>query len=130
MIKIVCMKCIAADAAVATDENKCCNHNALEVTLEDLNETCIPAAPVLQSTPAHSPNKISEPSATNLLKNHKKSFAEAVSRNSMKPEPKVEKIQLKDVVASLVRMDEKLLTPMAETESLIKKTSDRPQTGN
>ena len=38
----------------------------------------------------------------------------------MKPRPKVEKIQLKDVVARLARIEEKLLTPMAETESLIK----------
>ena len=48
MIKLLCIRCIAADAAVAADEKECCNHIAVESTMEDLNETCIPVAPVLQ----------------------------------------------------------------------------------
>ena len=113
---------------MASEENECCNHNAVENTLEDLNGTCIPVVPVLRSTPAHSPNKLPEPPAANLPENPIKSFADAVSRNIMKPKPKVEKIQLKDVVARLALIEEKLLTPTAETESLVRKpvTGRRP----
>ena len=130
MIKIKCMKCIAADCqGVASSEVKeCLIHDPVNDTLNEMEVTCVPAASPTQSTPANSPRKLTDIASLHENTSPIRSFADAVARNiptKVKTRPK--KVRLQEVISRLTRIENGLINP--STSKIIPgktKVSPRP----